>query len=120
MNGKIYVEQTPDKGRGVFALITFSEGDVIEVAPFIKVPGKDYEKVTNTVLNNYWYDLNKKDCAVGLGYTSLYNHANEPNATYVLNSKNQTIKIVALKDIVKDQEITIDYGYDPAEVKDGT
>lgn len=118
MDTVIYVKETPDKGRGVFALATFLKGEIIEVAPYIAVPAKEHNIIEQTSLNNYWYLVNgKKDCAIGLGYTSLYNHSNNPNATYFIRSKSKTIKIVASVDILANQEITIDYGYDPAEIE---
>ena len=46
---------------------------------------------------------------LALGYGSLYNHSKTPNCKYKILQKQKVIRYVALKDIIKDEEILFDY-----------
>jgi uncharacterized protein len=46
---------------------------------------------------------------VALGFGSIYNHTDSPNAVYKEHDKAQTIDFIALRDIQKDEEITVNY-----------
>jgi len=107
-----YVGSAGKKGRGVFARKRLGSGTVIEVSPYIQVPPKDDSKLSDTVIESYWYQVRGKWSAIGLGHTSLYNHSEEPNADFSINSRRRTITIKALKPIRRDEEITINYGYE--------
>jgi SET domain-containing protein len=109
----IKMKQAGIKGRGIFAFKRFKKGEVIEISPYILVPAKDYSRVKNTRLTYYWFGVRGKTCAIGLGYTSIYNHMENPNATFVILKRSAKIKIVATKDIAKGEEICTNYGYDP-------
>ncbi len=113
----IEVKAAGKKGRGIFATQSISKGSVIEKSPYIFIPSKDFEELMVTVIRYYWFYVrdNKRDnpsCAIGLGYTSLYNHSKTPNAEWRIFPRSKTIKITALRNIRKGQEITINYGYD--------
>ena len=41
----------------------------------------------------------------------MYNHSYSPNATYNKRVKEKLIDFVALKDIKKDEEITVNYNF---------
>lgn len=45
-----------------------------------------------------------------MGYGSFYNHSEEPNSTWEDDIEKETFKFIALKPILKDEEITIYYG----------
>jgi SET domain-containing protein len=113
---KTYIKSAGSKGRGVFAAIAISKGQIIEIAPYIHIPAAEYDRVADTTLSNYWYGANGRACAIGLGNTSLYNHSDAPNADYAIRTRSKTIKIVALENMAVGQEICIDYGYDPGAV----
>jgi SET domain-containing protein len=53
------------------------------------------------------------DCAIALGYGSLYNHAYGANANFVLDIEHKTIDIIAVNAIEPSEEITINYHGDP-------
>lgn len=108
----IEVKSAGKKGRGMFAIAGISKGTVIEQSPYIHIPLEDFEDIEQTTLHRYWFHVNSRACAIGLGHTSLYNHSKKPNAEWFISPRTKTIKIKALRDIRKNQEITIDYGYE--------
>src|SRR5262245_40586569 len=70
------------RGRGVFARRSFAPGDLIERAPVIVIPEKQWPKVQSSILSNYAFDWGERDehAAIALGYVSIYNHSYSPNA----------------------------------------
>lgn len=112
----IRVGNAGKKGRGIFATTNIPEGSIIEQSPYIHIPSKDFEYLQETIIERYWFYVSgrndKATCAIGLGYTSLYNHSKKPNADWIILPKSKTIKVMALRDIRKNQEITINYGYE--------
>lgn len=109
---KIYLSKSniPKAGRGVFASTLIKKGEIIEICPVISLKKKDHLIAKKTILKNYYYIPNKSSCFVCLGFGSLYNHSHKPNAKYKMKIKEQVIEFIALKDIEKGEEITINYG----------
>ena len=107
----LYIAHTETRGRGVFTSVDIHEGDVIEVCNIIKIPKRELPIIHKTVLHDYYFlwgsDL--EDCAIALGYGSLYNHEIHPNANFILDIENETIDIEAIKDIKAGEEITLNY-----------
>ncbi|HEX7042906.1 MAG TPA: SET domain-containing protein [Patescibacteria group bacterium] len=112
---KIYLSKStiPNAGRGVFANQDIKAGQVIEICPVIEFPKKDLEHLRQTILRNYYFQWGKgnETVAACLGFGSLYNHSYEPNATYMKHWENATIHFNAIKDIAKDEEITVNYNH---------
>lgn len=104
-------------GRGVFALKKMYKGEIIEKCPVLVLPKKDYPIAKKTELKNYYFMWGKVTSAICFGYGSLYNHSYEPNATYKKRIKRQIIEFIALKEIKKDEEITVNYNYGNSESK---
>lgn len=111
MNNRLFVNITEDRGRGVFAAAEFSESDLIEICPIIKLSQEDRIKIHETHLHDYYFLWGKdhSEAAIALGYGSLYNHSDRPNAEITLDLDKETIDIISLKDIKVGDEITIDY-----------
>ncbi|MEO2076272.1 MAG: SET domain-containing protein [Bacillus sp. (in: firmicutes)] len=101
-------------GRGIFATRDIPKGELIHVAPVIISPKSEYKHLKKTILMDYvfWWG---EDCAVALGYGSLFNHSYTPNALYKLRHKNKTIDFVAYKDIKAGEEIMVNYNGDPED-----
>ena len=91
------------KDRGAFANQNYNKDDIIEICPALQQSKKD--AVGN--IKNYLFHLNETTDLVGFGYCSLYNHSDEPNATWMVNDN---IVIYAIKNIIKDEEIFVSYG----------
>jgi SET domain-containing protein len=114
-SGKIYIAKSKIKnsGRGVFANQNIKMGELIEKCPVIDVPKHDMSNLNESVLVTYFFYFGKKKerLAVALGFGSIYNHSYTPTATYKIKYKEKTIDFIALKDIKKDSEITVNYNY---------
>jgi hypothetical protein len=96
------------RGRGVFALRPFGEGDVVEVCPTAVLDGEDVEGVAR----DYVFSARRPGkLLLVLGYGMLYNHSAEPNLFH-RSAGRLLIEFVALRDIAVGEELTHDYGAD--------
>jgi hypothetical protein len=100
---KLTVKPSSIHGHGVFANINFAAGEVIERCYIILTLGKDEE------LRNYYFKAEEKS-AVPTGFGFIYNHANEPNASYDFEKEHHFMVFTALRPIKKGEEILISYG----------
>lgn len=112
---KIYIGQSRivNAGRGVYTRRDIKKDEIIEKCPVIEVPKHDVSNLRESILVTYffYFGKNKERLAIALGFGSIYNHAYEPNATYKIKHTEKIIDFVALKDIKKDDEITVNYNY---------
>ncbi|MBU0999737.1 SET domain-containing protein [Patescibacteria group bacterium] len=114
MNSKIIVKRTNNKGRGVFALKDFKEGDIVEKAPIINITPTERKHCEKTILNLYIYPWRStRSGSIVLGCGSLYNHSFDPNADWKQNFKEEKMTYRALRDIKKGEEITVNYNGEP-------
>ncbi len=109
---KIYISDSsiPNAGRGVFASVDIKKGESIEISPIILIPEDQIRHLKDTELLNYYFKWNNQ-AGIALGFGSIYNHSYEPNATYKKDLKNNLLEFVSLRDIKKDEEITVNYNY---------
>jgi len=107
----LYIADSEEKGRGVFTSIDISVDDIIEVCPIIKISKVQLPVIHKTVLHDYYFlwGEHMDECAIALGFGSLYNHEVYPNANFILDSENDTIDIVAIRNIGAGEEITLNY-----------
>lgn len=91
---KILVKKSARHGFGVFAEKSIKKGEIIEQCYFILTQGKD-----NNLEDFYFYA--KRKYAVLLGYGSIYNHSDDPNADYSLNINKRIATIKANRNIKK-------------------
>lgn len=101
-------------GTGVFACRKFQRGDVVEVCPAVILPDRMVEP--GSPLDGITYAWGDATCAVALGYGSLYNHADRPNAEAVIDVDAQTVTIVAVRGVDEGDEVTVRYVPDPADL----
>jgi hypothetical protein len=102
----IGVDRGP-RGRGVFALRRFREGEIVETCPTVVVPE---EEVVEGVVRNYVFSARQPGkLLLVLGYGMLYNHSAEPNLFH-RSAGRLAIEFVALRDIARGEELTHDYG----------
>jgi uncharacterized protein len=101
--GKVYVNDSAIEGKGIFASKNIKRGEIIS---FFK--GERHEMINESeddaLANPYWIAIGKNtwmDTNPPLRYT---NHSCEPNA-----SIKGKVTLVAIKEIHKGDEITIDY-----------
>ena len=96
------------RGRGVFALRRFREGEVVETCPAIVLPDEEVDGL----LRDYVFSARQRGKVLLLaGYGMLYNHAAEPNLFH-RTAGRLMIEFVALRDIAAGEELTHDYGPD--------
>ena len=114
----IYVDESPIHGCGVFAKETLDAGSVVEKAPLLLINQVDKELLKNTVLYHYYFLLNNAEhpAAVGLGYSSLYNHSTPSNAIYSIDLAKKIIEIKTVKVIAAGEEITLNYNGQPGDM----
>ena len=109
---KVFVKKSPIHGLGVFAAQDITEGELIEVAPILKLPIEEQ----NPMLGDYRYwwqgENNMMSYVIALGYGSLYNHSNQPNCTFTNNLQNNSIDFYSTRKIKKGEEIFVYYGGD--------
>lgn len=115
----IYFAYSNFGGRGVFSSEDISKGSLIEICPVIVLPKEELPVIHKTRLHDYYFLWGVKQdmCAIALGYGSLYNHTIDSNAHYELNVADDTIEIVAVKDIKAGEEITVNYNGEPGDDK---
>jgi SET domain-containing protein len=107
----IRVGPSKGKGRGVFARRQIAEGELIEQAPVLVIPGRQWRYVEQTLLYDYCFSWgpDHEHAALALGFGSIYNHSYRPNAAYIKRLSEQVIDFVALRSIAPGEEITINY-----------
>ena len=112
---KIEVKESNLHGRGVFSLQSFSKGETIEKAPAILLNAAEKEHLQTTSLFRYYFLVpnDKTSVALGLGYSSLYNHSIPANAEYSMDIKKRIIIIKAAQPIKEGEEITLNYNGTP-------
>ena len=98
---------------GVFAQSEIKTWETIEICPIILLNQQDTAVIDRTHLYNYYFSWANQWSALALGYGSLYNHSYSPNARYQKDFVIQTIHFLALRDISRGEEITVNYNGDP-------
>jgi uncharacterized protein len=114
----LYVADSLIHGRGVFSHKPLLPGELVEKAPLVLINNRENELLKQTILYHYYFLVQDKEnpVAIGLGYSSLYNHACPSNASYHIDLHRKLIKIKAARLIVAGEEITINYNGEPGDV----
>jgi len=103
------------KGRGAFANKDIVKGTIIDIAPVVLIPNRDYKKIRKTVLYNYCYIWEDPDHepefknAITLSVSQFINHSYDPNVKYLYDYRSKAIEFEAIHDISKGEEITVNY-----------
>ncbi len=112
MNKKLYLKTIKGKGRGVFCTATLAEGETIEICPVIVIPAQEFNALNATALMDYSFYFNKEENTLSLtmGFGSMYNHKQHPNAVYILDREKKQMVFTAHEQIRAHTEICINYG----------
>ena len=110
---KIYLDNSPVHGWGVFANQPISENEIIEVCPIIDM-GLNFGDVSH-ILIDYRFNWpqgtpNFEKQVICSGYGMMYNHNENPNAAWRSNIENNTFEFYAVRPIRPQEEIFIWYG----------
>ena len=113
----LYLKKTTGKGRGVFTSKEIKPGMLLEESPVIVMPAKDRENIDKTLLHDYIFEWGEKNgepmkCCMALGWAPMYNHSYESNCEYYMDFEEELIQIKAVREIAKDEELTINYNGD--------
>ena len=112
-------------GRGVFARRDVATGEVVERVPVLLIPRAQVfgpTELARRAARISWYVFSwiktKRDyVALSLGYGSIYNHSDTPNAKYAM-SPPDVMEFIAIRPIRAGEEILIDYHGDEAHGTD--
>ena len=100
------------KGRGVFALQSLHEGDVVEVCPVVifATPSELLPEALDVLMFDWGVLANTPGTdALALGFGSLYNDDNPANMRYEAVPSQLLLRFIAVRDIDLDEELTINY-----------
>ena len=109
----IAIQMTKLKGKGVFAIKEYSQGDLIEKCPAVLISFAEADIVDRTKLGHYWFSWNENcleeyGAFVG-GFGMFYNHSQNANAIHLPDFDSQVLNIIALRNIRCGEEITLHY-----------
>ena len=110
----LFVDDTGEKGRGVFTHERIPANTVIEIAPVIVMEFSDREHLDKTLLHDYIFEWGKEAdrCCVALGLVSMYNHSYESNCEYFMDFEDSSIMVKTVRVIENGEELTINYNGD--------
>ena len=104
-----------ERGRGVFALRDFKEGEVIEVAPVIPVSKRnvyDNGEAPDGYLLDWDGNYEDEEYCMPLGFIMLYNHSDTPTIKLDQDFDAYTMTAYAMRDIKKGEELCWNYNCD--------
>lgn len=109
---KIYVSKSNIHGYGIFANSVIYSGEIIEECPILDlgIPKGQISDVLIDYRFNWPQGLEWDKQVVAWGWGSLYNHSNNPNASWRSNLEKNTFEFFAVRDINPDDEILVYYG----------
>ena len=110
----LFVDNTSEKGRGVFTHERIPANTVIEIAPVIVMEISDREHLDKTLLHDYIFEWGKqKDkCCMALGLIPIYNHSYKSNCEYFMDFEDSSILVKTVRVIENGEELTINYNGD--------
>lgn len=112
-------------GRAVFARRDLADGEIFERVPVLLVPKKqvfgshEIARRAGVAISWYvftWIRPDEELVGLSLGYGSIYNHSETPNAKYRMHLPD-VMEFFAIRAIQAGEEITINYRGDQADTK---
>ena len=107
----LFIAPVDGKGRAVFSSEKIESDTLIEVAPVIVMSTEDRKLLDQTLLHDYIFEWGPKhdECALALGWISIYNHSYRSNAEYFMDFDSSQMMIKTVHKIEEGEEITINY-----------
>lgn len=109
---KLYINKSSIHGWGVFAKEKIYNGEIIEECVILSLPIQKGE--VSGLLCDYRFNFPSgnewSEQVIALGFGSLYNHSEEPNAFWYSNDTKRTFIFEATRDIEPGEEIFVYYG----------
>ena len=110
----LFVDQTIQKGRGVFTKEDLPPRKTIEISSVLVMDAQARKCLDQTALHDYIFEwgTEEEQCCVAWGYVSLYNHSYEANCEYFMDFEDQVMRIQTVRNILQGEELTINYNGD--------
>lgn len=110
----LYIDETNEKGRGVFTKKPIPANTVVEISPVIVMSADERKLLDQTLLHDYIFEWgpNGDQCCMALGYISIYNHAYQSNCEYEMDFGNASVRIRTVRMIEAGEELFINYNGD--------
>src|SRR5689334_13557910 len=102
----LYLDKTPNAGRGVFTRENIARGTVIEISPVVVMSKDDRIHLDKTRLHDYIFEWGKDNdqCCMALGFIPMYNHSYTSNCEYFMDFEAETIFVKTVRKIEKGAE----------------
>ncbi len=115
----LFLKDIDGKGRGVFTKEKISTNIIIEQSPVIVMSKEERIHLDKTLLHDYIFEwgIDKDKCCMALGFIPMYNHNYKSNCEYFMDFEAERIQIKTIREIEKDEELTINYNGDWNDVK---
>lgn len=103
MQDLVIIKQTPDKGRGIFAIRDISRGEIITEfkGPVVEIENLD---LFPPEVIDHLFNIGKHTYIMAMEPAVRTNHSCEPNAGI-----RDTVFLTAMRDIQAGEEVTFDY-----------
>jgi SET domain-containing protein len=104
----IHLGESELSGLGVFAARDFKKDEVVEICPYLKI----YKGHMNDEceVGDYTFEFDEESEVLVQGYGSMYNHHTSNNLDYFYEESDDMFEYIALRDIKKGEELTVNYG----------
>jgi hypothetical protein len=112
-------------GHGVFSTGDIPADTTIEECPFLRMKGAEF----SGIVDDYVYHLDEEKDDDGketwiysfpLGWGCVYNHSDDPNTDYWIDTERNLIVFDTVKDISAGDQLFINYGKEWWEARDLT
>lgn len=106
---KTSVVLIPKKGRGVVATKAIKDGEVVIIDNLMLISKK---RNNCDIIRSHVMEFDMDNDCIMLGEATLINHSFDPNCEALIELDNNLPKvmIVSIKNIKKNEELTINYG----------
>ena len=110
----LYIDETPQMGRGVFTSMHLEKDEVVECSPVLVMSQEERVYLDKTALHDYIFEWGeeKDKCCMALGLISMYNHSYTSNCEYLMDFEEEIIFVKTVCSIQKGTELTINYNGD--------
>jgi SET domain-containing protein len=105
---KIYVDDSDIHGRGVFASELIKQGEILEECHFFLAEKDNYPKIFHDHFFS-WPKYEENNFAIVLGYGSIFNHSDNPNADWITDTTKNKFIFFSRKEIQPGEEIFTNY-----------
>jgi SET domain-containing protein len=111
INPSLYINDTLNKGRGVYTRESIPAETIIEDSPVIVMTNEERVLLDQTLLHDYIFEWGpeKKNCCMALGYIAVYNHSYTSNCEYFMDFELETIQVKTVRAIEAGEELTFNY-----------